>query len=287
MGGRGGKRPAAAAASPTHPHPPPHRRFLLACAHRTSRAARGDAHGMGIGAKREGAAVPPPSKRQKGGEASHARGGEDGRAEPTEPVEFTFRGVTFRLGDCIALLPPYEGAEAFIGRIEGMRTPEQAGLPPQPQGEGAGVSVDRAVSSQGTEVAEIYVRWFYRPEETHCGRKCFHSDRELFVSDHHDWEHVKSVNYKCNVHTLRQWMALERKPPGDHFTRFDYSARTRTFKPDRVPIYCVCEMPFNPDFFMAECKACHEWYHPQCIGCTVDAVSVKGWKCPECLKEGT
>ena len=217
----------------------------------------------------------------------HARGGEDGRAEPTEPVEFTFRGVTFRLGDCIALLPPDEGAEAFIGRIEGMRTPEQAGLPPQPQGEGAGVSADRAVSSQGTEVAEIYVRWFYRPEETHCGRKCFHSDRELFVSDHHDWEHVKSVNYKCNVHTLRQWMALERKPPGDHFTRFDYSARTRTFKPDRVPIYCVCEMPFNPDFFMAECKACHEWYHPQCIGCTVDAVSVKGWKCPECLKGGT
>ena len=34
---------------------------------------------------------------------------------------------------------------------------------------------------------------------------------------------------------------------------------TKEFKPDRVPVYCVCEMPYNPDQFMVMCTICEEW----------------------------
>jgi len=33
----------------------------------------------------------------------------------------------------------------------------------------------------------------------------------------------------------------------------------KEFKPDRVPVYCVCEMPYNPDQMMVMCKVCEEW----------------------------
>lgn len=34
---------------------------------------------------------------------------------------------------------------------------------------------------------------------------------------------------------------------------------TKEFKPDRVPVYCKCEMPYNPDQFMVMCVQCEEW----------------------------
>ena len=33
----------------------------------------------------------------------------------------------------------------------------------------------------------------------------------------------------------------------------------KEFKPDRVPVYCTCEMPYNPDQLMIMCKVCEEW----------------------------
>ena len=33
----------------------------------------------------------------------------------------------------------------------------------------------------------------------------------------------------------------------------------KEFKPDRVPVYCSCEMPYNPDQMMVMCKICEEW----------------------------
>ena len=33
----------------------------------------------------------------------------------------------------------------------------------------------------------------------------------------------------------------------------------------QVPVYCQCEMPYNPDLFMVMCEGCEEWYHPQCL----------------------
>lgn len=39
----------------------------------------------------------------------------------------------------------------------------------------------------------------------------------------------------------------------------DLQPATKEFKPDRVPVYCKCEMPYNPDQFMVMCIQCEEW----------------------------
>jgi hypothetical protein len=39
-------------------------------------------------------------------------------------------------------------------------------------------------------------------------------------------------------------------------------AQQKVFKPDRVPVYCTCEMPYNPDQKMVMCEACKDWCEP-------------------------
>ena len=36
-------------------------------------------------------------------------------------------------------------------------------------------------------------------------------------------------------------------------------AQQKIFKPDRVPVYCTCEMPYNPDQKMVMCEHCKDW----------------------------
>ena len=116
--------------------------------------------------------------------------------------------------------------------------------------------------------------WFYRPEEARGGRKAFHGEKELFTSDHYDWVAKSSINEHCAVHKLKEYQMLKEVTDNDYYTRFSYKASKGEFKPDRVPVYCACEMPYNPDLFMVECEACEEWYHPQCVGSTKKQVSL-------------
>lgn len=108
--------------------------------------------------------------------------------------------------------------------------------------------------------------WFYRPEEAEGGRKQFHGERELFRSDHVDWVNANTITDACQVHSLKTYQTLKEVESNDFFTRFTYQPATKEFKPDRVPVYCVCEMPYNPDQFMVMCTRCEEWYHPKCLG---------------------
>ncbi|KAJ1423130.1 Zinc finger, FYVE/PHD-type [Sesbania bispinosa] len=69
---------------------------------------------------------------------------------------------------------------------------------------------------------KVRVRWYYRPEESIGGRRQFHGAKELF----------------------------------------EYKAATGAFTPDRVAVYCKCEMPYNPDDLMVQCEGCKD-----CIRC--------------------
>ncbi len=110
---------------------------------------------------------------------------------------------------------------------------------------------------------EVMVQWYYRPEDAIGGRKGFHGERELFLSDHKDWVAPDSINDKCQVHTLQQYQSLHVVSDADYFCRFSYNIKKAEYRPARVPVYCVCEMPYNPDRFMVECEACTDWIHPE------------------------
>mmetsp|Transcript_5298 Transcript_5298/g.21660 ORF Transcript_5298/g.21660 Transcript_5298/m.21660 type:complete len:200 (+) Transcript_5298:156-755(+) len=172
-----------------------------------------------------------------------------------------FNGEKFAVDDTITLRPPNSSGPPFVGKI--------SEIVKEPNGE-----------------EQCHVSWYYRPEEARGGRKAFHGDKELFTSDHYDWVAKSSINGHCSVHKLREYQQLTEVTDNDYYTRFSYKASKGEFKPDKVPVYCTCEMPYNPDLFMVECESCEEWYHPQCVGTTKKRVEkLAHFECPSCEKK--
>lgn len=130
--------------------------------------------------------------------------------------------------------------------------------------------------------AALQVVWYYRPEEAIGGRKAFHGAKELFLSDHSDVCSVATVIGRCRVLTLKEYQALPRVGDNDYYSRFTYRPASREFSPDRVPVFCKCEQPYNPDRFMAMCDGCEEWYHPECVGTSQKVMQSEDWRCPDC-----
>eukprot|EP00878_Enallax_costatus_P010993 GHUV01011481.1.p1 GENE.GHUV01011481.1~~GHUV01011481.1.p1 ORF type:complete len:138 (+),score=9.43 GHUV01011481.1:129-542(+) len=69
---------------------------------------------------------------------------------------------------------------------------------------------------------QLYVNWFYRPEEAFGGRKTFHGEKELFISDHFDVCSLKTVISKCRVLSLPKYQELKKIEDGDYYARFTY-----------------------------------------------------------------
>ncbi|KAH8517882.1 hypothetical protein H0E87_005701, partial [Populus deltoides] len=105
---------------------------------------------------------------------------------------------------------------------------------------------------------KVRVRWYYRPEESIGGRRQFHGAKELFLSDHHDMQSAHTIEGKCTVHSFKNYSKLENVGAEDYFCRFEYKASTGGFTPDRVAVYCKCEMPYNPDDLMVQCEGCKD-----------------------------
>ncbi|KAA0043153.1 chromatin remodeling protein EBS [Cucumis melo var. makuwa] len=130
---------------------------------------------------------------------------------------------------------------------------------------------------------KVRVRWYYRPEESIGGRRQFHGAKELFLSDHYDVQSAHTIEGKCIVHSFKNYTKLDNVGAEDYYCRFEYKAATGAFTPDRVAVYCKCEMPYNPDDLMVQCEGCKDWYHPACVSMTIEeAKKLDHFVCSEC-----
>ncbi|XP_019451665.1 PREDICTED: chromatin remodeling protein EBS-like [Lupinus angustifolius] len=130
---------------------------------------------------------------------------------------------------------------------------------------------------------EVLVRWYYRPEDSIGGRRQFHGEKELFLSDHYDVQNTYAFEGKCVVHSFKDYTKLENVTAEDYYCRFEYKAVTGAFTPESVAVYCKCEMPYNPDELMVQCEECMDWYHPKCLGMTIEeAKKLELFVCSEC-----
>ncbi|GAB2234871.1 hypothetical protein Droror1_Dr00004140 [Drosera rotundifolia] len=130
-----------------------------------------------------------------------------------------------RAGDCVLMRPSDNGTPSYVARIE-------------------------RVEADGRSNVKVRVRWYYRPEESVGGRRQFHGSKDLFLSDHYDVQSAHTIEGKCTVHSFKNYTKLKNVEPDDYFCRFEYKASTGAFTPDRVAVYCKCEMPYNPDDLM-------------------------------------
>jgi len=104
-------------------------------------------------------------------------------------------------------------------------------------------------------------------------------------------DHFDEISYRCveaviRVHTLADYERLKRIEKEDYFWRFQYTASTGGFDPKRVPVYCSCGEPYNPDLSMVECDICGEWYHTTCAKLSeTDLENLETFNCDNCMDQ--
>ncbi|GMH05278.1 hypothetical protein Nepgr_007118 [Nepenthes gracilis] len=166
-----------------------------------------------------------------------------------------------RAGDCVLMRPSDLGKPSYVAKVE-------------------------KIEADARNNVSVRVRWYYRPEESIGGRRQFHGAKELFLSDHYDVQSALSIEGKCTVHSFKNYTKLENVGADDYFCRFEYKAANGAFTPDRVAVYCKCEMPYNPDDLMVQCDGCKEWFHPSCLGMTIEeAKKLDHFLCSDCVSE--
>ncbi|XP_010531454.1 PREDICTED: chromatin remodeling protein SHL isoform X2 [Tarenaya hassleriana] len=169
---------------------------------------------------------------------------------------------TIEEGDCVLMRPSEPGKPSYVARIEAIET-----------------------DARGAN-AKVRVRWYYRPEESIGGRRQFHGSKEVFLSDHYDVQSADTIEGKCTVHSFKSYTKLDAVGNEDFFCRFEYNSSTGAFNPDRVAVFCKCEMPYNPDDLMVQCESCSEWFHPSCIEMTVEkAKKLDHFFCEDCSSQ--
>ncbi|KAL3843424.1 hypothetical protein ACJIZ3_000827 [Penstemon smallii] len=171
-------------------------------------------------------------------------------------------GKTIRPGDCVLMRPSDSSKLSYVARVEMIES-----------------------DSRGANV-RFQVRWYYRPEESIGGRRQFHGSKEVFLSDHFDYQSADTIEGKCTVHSFKNYTKLDAVGNEDFFCRFEYNSTTGAFNPDRVAVYCKCEMPYNPDDLMVQCDGCSDWFHPTCIDMTPEeAQRLDHFHCHNCASE--
>eukprot|EP00897_Mesotaenium_endlicherianum_P001125 jgi/Mesen1/11012/ME000098S10402 len=165
---------------------------------------------------------------------------------------------TVKVGDAVLIRPPDKKTPPYIGVIQNF------------------------VRQKNEDMVKI--RWYYRPEETMNGRRNFHGQKELFLSDHYDVTSADTIEGKCNVYSFQEYQALSSVDDDEYFCRFEYKAASGAFHPDHVTVYCLCEMPYNPDDLMVNCDVCNDWFHPKCIKKSFKEVrEMSSYVCEGCL----
>ncbi|CAM6109893.1 unnamed protein product [Calypogeia fissa] len=176
---------------------------------------------------------------------------------------YTVKGThkVVKAGDCVLMRAQDSDKPPYVARIE-------------------------KIESDSRSNVKVRVRWYYRPEESMGGRRQFHGQKELFLSDHYDIQSADTIEGKCIVHSFKAYTKLDSVGTDDYFCRFEYKASTGGFTPDRVAVYCTCEMPYNPDDLMVQCEQCKDWFHPTCMNISAEQVKkMEQFVCPECSSQ--
>ena len=68
-----------------------------------------------------------------------------------------------------------------------------------------------------------------------------------------------------------------------YMCRHEYDAIKSVWKDEDVPVFCKCNLPYNPDLDMVQCESCNEWYAcapvSLCTTCTAEWLLSHSMRC--------
>ncbi|KAM0012835.1 putative BAH domain-containing protein [Helianthus debilis subsp. tardiflorus] len=118
-------------------------------------------------------------------------------------------------GDCVLMRPAHSSKPSYVAKVEKIESDARGGN------------------------VKVLARWYYRPEESIGGRRQFHGSKEVFLSDHRDFQSADTIEGKCTVHSFKSYTKLDAVGNDDYFCRFEYNSVTGAFVPDRVAVYVL------------------------------------------------
>ena len=125
----------------------------------------------------------------------------------------------------------------------------------------------------------IKVQWFYRKKDidlkiNSLDKKKYDSisDYEVFFSEHYDNIFLESVIRKAFVLSFSDYENLDEIKGDVFFCRYGYNPKTKMLIPkyEKWEKSCECKLPLNPDQLYIRCEKCEGWYHPECVGFSIN-----------------
>ena len=114
----------------------------------------------------------------------------------------------------------------------------------------------------------LRVFWLYWPEELPKGRRKYHGNQELIMSNH--MEIVDAMTVASGADINRWDERIEDQDVGQRFWRQFYDVRLEKTKSgglSAIREHCVCNGYYNPDNTMLKCpnSKCGIWNHEECL----------------------
>ncbi|OAY78975.1 Lysine-specific demethylase PHF2 [Ananas comosus] len=158
---------------------------------------------------------------------------------------YTIKGTNkiVKVGDCVLMRPSDSEKPPYVARVE-------------------------KIEADHRNNVRVRVRWYYRPR-SRSGRRQFQAPRSSSCR----------TTTTCRARTPSRASARStpsRTTPSSRTSgprTTSAASSTRPPPADSLLIgsrYCKCEMPYNPDDLMVQCEGCKDWFHPSCMGMTIE-----------------
>jgi BAH domain len=130
--------------------------------------------------------------------------------------------------------------------------------------------VGQVLEVKAANPSEVWLRvfWLYWPDELPKGRREYHGNQELIMSNHMEIVDAKAVTSMADI---SQWDEKdEDQNVGHRFWRQFYDVQLQGAKTgglSEIRRHCVCNEYYNPDKTMLKCAnpKCGIWNHQECL----------------------
>jgi hypothetical protein len=130
--------------------------------------------------------------------------------------------------------------------------------------------VGQVLEVKAADPSEVWLRvfWLYWPEELPRGRRKYHGNQELIMSNHMEVVDAKAVAGSADI---SHWDEdVEDEEVSHRFWRQFYNVQLQGRKTDGLSTirrHCICDEYYNPDKTMLKCPnpKCGIWNHQECL----------------------